>query len=82
MTNPKKRLNFKQAEISDNGSGTRKTAWLQPYGHPAKPRFSANYTYQIRNVLPSYIHYNYITKPVSFHKHNLINSYTARKGPK
>ena len=52
---PKKRLNFKQAQISDIGSGTRKTPWLQPYGHPANVRFSANYTYLEKQSLGNHV---------------------------
>ena len=32
--------------MREDGSGTRKTAWLQPYSYPAKLRFSASHTYQ------------------------------------
>ena len=52
---PKKRLNFKEDQIIDNGSGTRKTPWLQPCGYPAKVRFLTNHTYLEKQRLGNHV---------------------------
>ena len=51
----RKQFQFKQDQISYNGSGNWKTAWLQLHGHPAKLRFSTNYTYQDKQSLGNHV---------------------------